>query len=146
MSADQAYVFFRELYSDPLLQSKLLNALVVQSPDIVLHVARECGYSVDAEDMASALGETKTEADFENRADAIAEYVMGRDFWNKFLRAPVWKNPDELRVAFDPFMNAPPFRMTIPGPSWVNSPRKQIQAEVDPTLRPSAVEVYEELE
>jgi predicted ribosomally synthesized peptide with nif11-like leader len=146
MSTEQAYVFFREVYSDPLLQSKLFNALVVQSPEVVLHIARECGYPIDADDMAATLGETKSEADFQNRPEAIAESVMGRDFWNKFLRAPVWKNPDELRPAFNPFKSAPPFRMTIPGPSWVNSPHMQVRADVDPTLRPSAVEVFEELE
>jgi hypothetical protein len=147
MSSGQAYQFFREVYSDPILQSKLFNALVVQSPDVVLQIARECGYAIDAADMAATLGETKSKADFEDRPDAVADYVMGRDFWNKFLRSPAWKNVGDLRVSFDPFKSAPPFRMTIPGPSWVNSPHmSQIEPGVSPTSRPSAAELYDELE
>jgi predicted ribosomally synthesized peptide with nif11-like leader len=146
MSTEQAYQFFREVYSDPVLQSKLFNALIIQSPEIVLHIARECGYPIDADDIATTLGETQTVADFEASPEAIAEYVMGRDFWNKFLRAPFWKEPDEVRPAFNPFKKAGPFRMTIPGPVWVNSPHQQIRSEVDTTVRRSAVEVYEELE
>ncbi|MFF5538548.1 Nif11-like leader peptide family natural product precursor [Streptomyces cinerochromogenes] len=142
MSTEQAYRFFRAVYSDSILQSKLVHALVIQSREVVLQIARECGYPIKAEDIAAALGETKTETDFEGRPDAIAEYVMGRDFWSSFVRSPVWESPR----AFNPFKNAPPFRMTIPGPSWVNSPhqRSESRPEVDTRSRPSAVELHEE--
>ena len=147
MSTEQAYRFFREVYSDSPLQSKLFHALVIQSPEVVLHIARECGYSIEVADIVATLGETKTEADFQGRPDAIVEYVMGRDFWSKFLRSPIWKSVDAARSMFDPFMNAPPFRMTIPGPSWVNSPhsRSEIRPEVDTRSRPSAVQLHEDL-
>jgi hypothetical protein len=147
VSTEQTYGFFREVYSDQILQGKLNHALAVASPEIVAQIAQAIGYQVSAEDVTTAIGDSDTARDLKNRYDAVAEYVMPRDFWYEFRRSNVWETIEkgDLGVGFNPFRRAGPFRMTIPGPLWVQVMGSEGESPTEAAARPSAVELYDSL-
>ena len=105
------------------------------------------GYQVNAEDIGTVVGgERKPAQDPENRDDKLIEHVMARDFWVDFRMSPVWKRIEaELSSYFDPFREAPPFRMTIPGPSWVQVMGGGRESNSNKESRPSAVDLYDSI-
>lgn len=145
MSTEQACGFFRAAYSDKTIQGKLHHALAVVSPEVVAQIARASGYEVDAEDVEAATGGSETTRDLKNRQDVIGEYVMARDFWDEFRKSVVWKAVEKELGMFNPFMEAAPFRMTIPGPGWVQVMGGERESTSEEKSRPSAVELYDNL-
>lgn len=146
MSTEQAHGFFREVYSDKTIQGQMHHALVMASPEVVVQIARSRGYEVSADDIVSAMGgEGGASHEAGNRHDKIVEHVMARDFWVELRKSPVWKRIEAELGAFDPFREAPPFRMTIPGPSWVQVMGGGRDPGPDTKTRPSAVELYDSI-
>ena len=156
MSAEQAYGFFHEVSQDATLQGKLNHALALASPEVLAQIARARGYEVSPEDIGDVVGlergptpdvDSEALADFESRNRKIVENVAAADFWAGFRRSPMFRRitaePDA--TMFDPFREAPPFRMTIPGPSWVQVMGAERAPASEPESRPSAVELYDSL-
>ncbi|WP_454798681.1 Nif11-like leader peptide family natural product precursor [Novosphingobium lindaniclasticum] len=155
MSTDQAYGFFREVFLDKTLQGQLHHALAAASPEIVSQIARARGYQVDPEDVGKALGGPLADGDKvgngfaedepgTGKLDRIVEHVMARDFWEHFRQSDIWKRI-EVQSGWDPFREAAPFRMTIPGPSWVQVMGGRNESGIEEEGRPSAVDLYDSL-
>lgn len=159
MSTDQAYGFFREVFLDKTLQGQLHHALAATSPELVAQIARARGYQVDPEDIGKALGgsvsgngapktgvndsvEANPERDGAVDDYKIVEHVMARDFWEHFRLSDIWKRI-EVQSGWDPFREAAPFRMTIPGPSWVQVMGGKTDRGNEKPL--SAVDIYDGL-
>lgn len=156
MSSEQASGFFRVALSDKNLQSKLHHALAVLAPEVVAQIARASGYQADAQDVDDAIGDGDAVRGLRERLNEgpqeISEYVMAHDFWDGFQDSVVWKVVEKIVEnektlgMFNPFREAAPFRMTIPGPSWVQVMGGERAAEPggDEEPRPSAVDLYED--
>ena len=69
-----------------------------------------------------------------------------RDYWFGFRRSSVWKVLEKEQLgAFDPFREALPFRMTIPGPTWVQVMGGERGSISEVKVFPSAVELYDSI-
>lgn len=156
MTTEQAYGFFHEVLLDSALQGQLNHALALAYPEVLAQIAQSRGYEVDAGDIGHVVGidrkaapevDTAALSDFEKRNEKIVEHVVTRDFWAEFRMSPMWRRitVEADATHFHPFREAAPFRMTIPGPSWVQVMGSEPRPESDVEARPSAVELYDSL-
>jgi hypothetical protein len=156
VSNEQAYGFFHEVSQDVTLQGQLNHAFALAFPEVLAQIARARGYEVNAEDIGNVVGierqptpDVDSEAldDFESRNSKIVEHVVAGDFWADFRRSPMFRRitaePDA--TIFNPFLMAAPFRMTIPGPTWVQVMGSEGTPDSEPKSRPSAVELYDSI-
>ncbi len=156
MSNEQAYGFFHEVSLHATLQGQLNHALALAYPEVLAQIARSRGYEVDAEDIGAVVGlearvapevDSELQSEFESRNKKIVEHVVSRDFWAEFRVSPIARRiilePDATH--FNPFREAAPFRMTIPGPTWVQVMGAEGDADAETVARPSAVELYDSI-
>ncbi|MCG9891965.1 MAG: Nif11-like leader peptide family natural product precursor [Thermosynechococcaceae cyanobacterium MS004] len=143
MSTESVTQFFEAVYNDKELQGALNYALVKTSPDALIAIAQEKGFSFNKADLDAVGGdELSAEAldgvvggaasSFSN----LSQIALQTNFFSRYT------NIGDLKASGDKF------KLTIPGPSWVNQqsfqPVKAI-SENEESEAVSAVELFQSL-